>query len=143
MANFTKKITRTLKKSARKVRRFVCDTATVTKYSILLKAKDADLEEKYEELGKLSYLVSLGNDDSVTQRYNECLAEIEKLREEILEIRRKLAKARGEIVCTSCGSYVSPSKDICPSCGKSLARIEVDAPDAQEEPVETDEENNE
>ena len=128
MANFTNKITRTLKKGARKVRRFVCDTATVTKYSVLLKAKDADLEEKYEQLGKLSYLVSLGNDDTVKVKYDECLAEIQKIREEILEIRRKLAKARGEIVCTSCGAYVSPNKDICPGCGKSLARIEVEAP---------------
>ena len=133
MADFTKKITRTLKKGARKVRRFVCDTAKVTKYSVLLKAKDADLEEKYEELGKLSYLASCGNDESAQAKYNECLAEIQKLRDEILEIRRKLAKARGEIVCTSCGAYTSPSKEKCPSCGKALARIEVDAPDTNEE----------
>lgn len=132
MANIAKKFTRTVKKATRKVTKFASEAVNSTKYSIQIKAKGGDLEEKYEELGRLCYKRTKEDSEQLETLYNKCLEEIEVLNQEILELRRKLAHQRAEVVCPSCGIYVASSREVCPSCNAPLTRMEVDAPSSSD-----------
>lgn len=141
MANVANKITRTVKKVTRKATKTVGKTVNAAKYSVKLKAKQLDLDEKFEQLGKLFYEYKKNENEENKTRLDKCIAEIDVLNDELLELRRELAKAKNEIVCPNCGAYVSPSKDTCPSCDGSLERIEVTDPDTDSD-SDSDEENN-
>ncbi len=132
MADVVNKISRTVKKVARKTTKKVGEIANVTKYTVKLKAKDADLGEKLERLGKLYYSYIKNENEDVKAELDKCLKEVDELNAEIAEIRKAIAKAKDEIKCTKCGSYVSSSKEACPNCKTSLERIEI-APEANDE----------
>lgn len=134
MAEKANKFKRTVKKLARKTTKAVSKTVDTAKYSVKLKATEGDLNEKFEELGKLYYAYEKNKNEDAKAHLDKCLEEIEEIGKKLLEIRRELARAKGEIVCTKCGAYVSPNKDTCPSCNSTLERIEVVVAEPKAEP---------
>ena len=125
MGEKTNKFKRKVKKFARKTSKAVGKTVDTAKYSVKLKATEGDLNEKFEELGKLYYAYEKNKNQDAKVLLDKCLEEIEEIGKKLLEIRRELAKVKGEIVCTKCGAYASSNKNTCPSCGSTLERIEV------------------
>lgn len=125
MAEIIQKVARTVKKTAGKVSKKATELASVTKYSVKIKAKEADLNEKFEELGKLFYAFQKNGKDETEKLLNDCLSEIDAIGAEIATMKQKIAKAKGEISCPSCGEYASPSKEACPKCKAPLEHIEV------------------
>ncbi len=126
MSDILNTISHTAKKVARKTTKKVGEIANITKYSVKLKAKDADLGEKLEKLGKLYYSYTKLENEETKAKLDNCLKEVEALQEEIAELRKKVAEVKEEVECTNCGGYVPQGKTICPSCKKSLERIEIE-----------------
>ena len=128
MAEFIDKVSRTVKKTARKVAKKTTELASVVKLNIKIKSKEADLEEKQRELGKVYALYAEKATDELKERVEKARLEVSEIEEKIATLKAKLAKLNGDVLCTSCGEYVSSSKDFCPKCKASLERIVVDTP---------------
>lgn len=127
MANFVDRVGRAIKKTARKTSKKATEIVNVTKCNVQIKAKDVDLSEKFEELGKL-YYESLDNiSEEKKALIEKCISQIKEIEAQILALKEQAAKEKGDVKCTSCGSFVSSSKDVCPSCGASLERMEAEA----------------
>ena len=116
MAEIIKKVTGTVKKTAQNVGKKATDIANTTKQSVLLKSKNMELGKLLKELGTCYYaFVRESKETEEVQeaeaKLAECLAKVEKLKDEIALLRAKIAKEKGEFPCPSCGVYVSSSKE--------------------------------
>ncbi|MBO5375118.1 MAG: hypothetical protein J6A54_06720 [Clostridia bacterium] len=125
MAEIVKKVTRTVKKTANKVSKKATEIADVTKYSIKVKSKLADINEAFERLGGLYYAYTQSLTDEAKAELDGCVLEINTLKLELAQLKAQLARAKGEVRCKGCGEYVSASKENCPKCKATLERIET------------------
>ena len=138
MAEIVNRVSHTVKKVARKTSKKAEEIFNVTKYSVKIKAKEVDIEEKLEELGNLYYDYVKKPTEENKFLLDACVAEIDEIKNQIASLRKKIAKAKDEIACTSCGSYVSSSKQTCPKCKATLERMEIKSTES----VSEEQENN-
>lgn len=133
MAEIINRFSRTAKKIARKTTKKAEEILSVTKYNVKIKAREVDVDEKYEKLGNLYYTFVKNQSEENKAAVDACVAEIDALKEQIASFRKSIAEAKDEIVCTSCGNYISSNKATCPHCKISLERIEVNSAEENSE----------
>lgn len=102
MSDVVGKISRTAKKVVRKTTKKVEEIASVTKYSIKLKAKDSELEEKLEVLGKMYYSYVKREKKISRKEIRDYIKEIDALNEEIDELKAMIAEAKANDASEDC-----------------------------------------
>lgn len=76
-----------------------------------LDQKEQELQEKYCDVGK-----------SIMEKIEKENKEIDHMVDEVIQLKRKLVKAKGQIRCPNCHQYNEPGSSYCSSCGKKLER---------------------
>lgn len=125
MAEIVKKVTGTVKKTAKKVSDKATEVANITKQTVVLETKKRELNKKLKLLGTLYYDYSKNKTEENEQDVETCIFAIDELKKEIADLKLVIAKAKGDIACPKCGEYVSKSKDICPKCKSSLEHVTI------------------
>ncbi|MBQ7670980.1 MAG: zinc-ribbon domain-containing protein [Clostridia bacterium] len=98
----------------------VCDIANKTKIKFALANMQGDLDELYEELGRLYYseisdgVENLAKRDAIIAKIDTLKADMEILKAEVGTFPK-----RGKI-CPVCGKNVPKSSAFCPYCGKEF-----------------------
>ena len=92
------------------------DASAIAKIKIDIHNKETFLEKQYALLGKAFY--EAHKDEDIEEKVyftsiNEALAEVEKLRDELLA-------AQGSVECPSCGCKQPEEKAFCGDCGAAL-----------------------
>ncbi len=91
----------------------------IAKYKIKLATKQADLDEAYEELGRVLFIqISDGTD--MDEKIAALVAKADKLNTEIEKIQQEIAILQGKPVCASCGKVNAKSATYCGNCGDDL-----------------------
>lgn len=109
------------------------DVSGIAKLKLDIRAKEDFIKEQYMELGKTYYEMKKGTgaaEQAQFDRIDEALEEIEKMKLQILELK----KAR---VCPECGAQAADTAEYCSVCGAKLTVV-VGEPkeEVNEEPVE-------
>ena len=127
MAEIIEKVTGKVKTTAKKVGKKATELASTTKQTILLQTKNMELGKKMKLLGECYYAFvrAEGTAHEEEAKLAECLSAVDALKAEVADLKREIAKAKGNIACPKCGEYVSPSKETCPKCKSSLEHIAV------------------
>ena len=73
--------------------------------------KEQELQEKYCDVG-----------ESIMEKIEKENKEIDHMVDEVIQLKRKLVKAKGQIRCPNCHQYNEPGSSYCSSCGKKLER---------------------
>lgn len=112
------------------------DVSGIAKLKLDIRAKEDFIKEQYMELGKTYYEMKKGTgaaEQAQFDRIDEALEEIEKMKLQILELK----KAR---VCPECGAQAADTAEYCSVCGAKLTVV-VGEPkeEVNEEPVEEQE----
>lgn len=125
MDDVVNKVAHTVKRAAKSAGKGAKKLAGATKQAVLIKAKDSDLREKLEMLGRLCYAYSKNENSELKSKIDICLKEIDELNAQIISLKSKRTSKGAEIKCNCCGAYVSAKKEICPNCKATLERIEI------------------
>ncbi len=84
-----------------------------------LHIKEGKLEKCYAEIGKLYYLTKKeGEDHSV--EIDTFIMQIDKLTEDIGQLKMELSKLKNTRVCGECYAEVSKDCTFCPVCGEKI-----------------------
>lgn len=73
------------------------------------------LQEKYYDVGKY-----------VLEKIEKENREIDQLVDQVIEVKRELVRAKGEIRCPCCYQYNEPGSIYCNKCGRKLERKKED-----------------
>ena len=76
------------------------------------------IRKNYEVLGKYTYLSTVNEEDN-SESITKLCEDITAKKEELAELNRKIALAKGENIC-SCGAVNKNESKYCNSCGKEL-----------------------
>lgn len=79
---------------------------------------ERELLEKYCDVGKY-----------VLEKLEKENREIDQLVDQVIEVKKELVRARGEIRCPNCYQYNAPDSIYCSKCGKKLEEKEEDTYD--------------
>lgn len=116
------KLSGKLAKAATKAGDFAKETANTAKIKFALANLQGDLDEMYEELGRLHYNALISGspmtkkEDAVVEKIAQIKADIDVLKAEI-----EMGKAtKAENICPECGSKTTKKQSFCPYCGTKL-----------------------
>lgn len=80
---------------------------------------EQELLERYCDVGKY-----------VLEKLEKENKEIDQLVDQVIEVKRKLVKVKGQIRCPNCYQYNEPDSVYCCKCGKKLEKEEEDTYDS-------------
>lgn len=81
--------------------------------------KHAEIQEKYEELGRCLYIM-YKNDVDDTPRLQRLIADIDNAYQTAEESRRRIAQIHSLVECRECGAPSKTSANYCAGCGRRL-----------------------
>lgn len=116
LKNLVDKVGDTLSEAGRNLSATTKTVIDVTPLTLKLKEKESYLEKQYFELGILYYQ---DHEKDENPEYEQ-LARITAIRDEIKEVRSKIAEVRGKETCPSCGEYLEKGHTYCPHCGTKI-----------------------
>ena len=112
-------VSETISKMARGIAKGTNKVVESSKVSIELLEKKDDLKDMYAEIGKI--LVN-SSDDEIFEKLdikNKVVA-INKLNNEIVELKIKLSELKNTKKCPDCGANVSKNSAYCNICGSKI-----------------------
>jgi len=110
------KITKTVSEAADYTAREASKLTGIAKLKYKISAAKARLDNLYASLGRLKYDELKGNVPSGTT-YDELVAKIDKVKEEIDRYENELAELKNERLCISCHATIGIDMAYCPRCG--------------------------
>ncbi len=95
-----------------------------TKLKMSISEKETDIEEIYEEMGKAIYDSYKAGKD-VGKDFTKQSKQIDKLNEEIENMRVKIMYNKGLRTCEECGEVISVDSKFCVNCGKKQKPVKI------------------
>jgi hypothetical protein len=127
-----------LKKGAKKVTKQVVrktnDAVSQTKINFAINETESKVTEIYENMGRNIYREYLKSGEAEESMIESCI-QIDKLFEEIDDLKEKIAELKQSVKCTECGEYNKNGAAYCSTCGAQL-NTEQDSDDKPEEETE-------
>lgn len=131
MAEFFKNLTKKVTEVASNVSTKAKDVYDVTLLKIDLRKKEADLDECFEKLGRTYYLNLKNNGNN--EKVDALVEKAEKLSNEILELKNKIATLQNQKICVHCGSLIDKDVSYCGNCGQKVVANETAEDDSNED----------
>ncbi len=132
-----------VQKNAEKVTKQVVsktnDAVSHTKLRFAINETESKVTELYEEIGRAVYGEYLKTGEAGENMLDRC-ERIDKLFEEIDDLKEKLAELKQSVKCPACGEYSQNGSLYCPHCGAALNYDEKDVIEEAVEEVEEAEE---
>ena len=110
-----------------------------TKLKIAVADKEADIEEIYEAMGKTVY-DSYKKGEDVGKVFTKEAKKIDKIKNEIEEMNKKVLYNKGLRVCASCGEIIGIDNTFCQNCGEKQKPVKLKIDKKEEEKKETKQE---
>lgn len=111
VAEIIKKISRTVKSAAGYTKK----KASLAVLKATLKAREFDLDECFEKLGRAFFAQAKGkakNDEKIAN----LILKADELSFEIKTLKKEIAKNNEKVVCEHCGAVYDAKKECCPYC---------------------------
>lgn len=110
-----------------------------TKMKISISDKQNEIDEVYENIGKTVYDMYVKGED-VGKAFTKEAKKIDKIKNEIEEISKKILYNKGLRNCSSCGEVISIDSSFCELCGskQKVLRIKEEKKEEQENESKTD-----
>jgi hypothetical protein len=94
---------------------------------------NSQISKLYEVLGRLAYDAAKTEAD-ITAQSAQAISEIDEKREELCELKVKIAEARGKRICPACRTGNNADALFCDKCGQKLTFVaEPEVVDAADE----------
>ena len=94
------------------------------KLKLAIADKEADIEKIYEEIGKTVYDSYLAGED-VGKVFTKEAKKIDKISNEIEEMKKKILFNKGLRTCENCGETISTESTFCQSCGAKQKPVKI------------------
>lgn len=112
-------ISKNVRKAAKSATKKTSDAINRGKIRFALANMQSDLDELYEELGRLRYdSISLGAAHGA--REAAVIRKIDSLKADMEILKSELKKSSNENVCPECKKAVKPGLSFCPYCGERI-----------------------
>ena len=131
-----KKVKKGAKQVTKQVVRKTNDAVSHTKIRFAINETEGKVTELYEEIGRAVYGEYLKTGETSEDMLDRCVR-IDKLFEEVDDLKEKLAELKQSVKCPNCGEYNKNGSLYCSHCGAAIDYTE-DA-DAEEEIEKTEE----
>lgn len=79
---------------------------------------NTEINKKLKNLGDLTYSAAINETDE-SEKINTLIEEIKELKENVIELELKIAKAQNKKIC-SCGAINTIDSEYCKTCGKEI-----------------------
>jgi len=96
-----------------------------------IRSRNAALAKCFETIGRAYYKKERGTQEAPDGVIAAQMSEADRIKGEIAELRRQLAKLQGYAICQACGAQISEKSVFCPLCGVRLNAERSDNPDSQ------------
>ena len=106
-------------KTAAKAGRFAKETANTAKIKFALANLQGDLDEMYEELGRLHYNALISG-SVMTKKEDAVIEKIAQIKADIDVLKAELEMSKAANICPECGKKTSKGQSFCPYCGTEL-----------------------
>lgn len=105
-----------------------------------IRSLNTKLTRCYENIGRTYYRCEKGEGENCAETISAFIVEADELKAEIAQLRVKLARLQGCVVCPACNSQISDQSIFCPICGVKLPEQpkEEDTVHPEEEEEETE-----
>lgn len=113
-------VTRVAKTASQKTNNAV----TQTKLSYSVRETEHKIKNIYAEIGKSIYDAKKTGGEAPD--FDESFDKIDKMYEEIADLKVKIAELKESVQCGNCGEYCKAGSKFCPKCGASLTTIAED-----------------
>ena len=105
------------------------ELTNIARLCIIVKSNEAKLSSVFEEIGYMFYEAQSTGADH-TSDIASLIMKADKIKADIENIKKEIAKLKKVVICTSCGNEVSEEASFCPHCG---AKIEKPEPETCED----------
>ncbi len=105
------------------------ELTNIARLCINVKSNEAKLSSVFEEIGYMFYEAQSTGADH-TSDIASLIMKADKIKADIENIKKEIAKLKKVVICTSCGNEVSEEASFCPHCG---AKIEKPEPETCED----------
>lgn len=105
------------------------ELTNIARLCINVKSNEAKLSSVFEEIGYMFYEAQSTSADH-TSDIASLIMKADKIKADIENIKKEIAKLKKVVICTSCGNEVSEEASFCPHCG---AKIEKPEPETCED----------
>lgn len=98
--------------------------AKIAKLTVDLKAKEADLADCYERIGRLLFMQvkhSKKNDEKI----DSLIEKADLICTEMYSIKRRIAKLKDAKICKYCGAFINKNEQHCTECGQKIVANEA------------------
>ncbi len=93
-----------------------------TKLKMSISDKESDITDIFEEIGKAVYESYKGGED-VGKEFTKQGKKIDKLKDEIAEMNKKILFNKNLRICESCGETISLESKFCTNCGEKQKAV--------------------
>lgn len=93
-----------------------------TKLKMSISDKESDITDIFEEIGKAVY-ESYKSGEDVGKEFTKQGKKIDKLKDEIAEMNKKILFNKNLRVCESCGETISLESKFCTNCGEKQKAV--------------------
>lgn len=100
------------------------NAVTQTKLSYSAHETEGKIKSIYAEMGKKVYDACKAGGE--IPDFAESIEKIDKMYEEIAELKAKIAELKESVQCEKCGEYTKAGSKFCPKCGAALTTIAED-----------------
>ena len=105
------------------------ELTNIARLCINVKSNEAKLSSVFEEIGYMFYEAQSTGADH-TSDIASLIMKADKIKADIENIKKEIAKRIKVVICTSCGNEISEEASFCPHCG---AKIEKPEPETCED----------
>lgn len=90
-----------------------------TKINYAISANEEKIKDILAEVGKIVY-DEFESGSEFPEEMGQKLSIVKELKDEVEELRAKIADADGKTPCPSCGAYCSDDGEYCSKCGEKI-----------------------
>lgn len=91
-----------------------------TKLNFAINDAENKVKETYAKIGEKIYSEYLSGNTSV-EGLEDCFSQIDKLFEEINDLKEKMAELKDSVKCPKCGFYNAQGSEFCSKCGAAFS----------------------
>ena len=101
------------------------ELTNIAKLGISVKSNEAKLSSVFEEIGYMFYEAQSTGADH-TSDIASLIMKADKIKADIENTKKEIAKLKKVVICTGCGNEVSEEASFCPHCGAKIEKPEHD-----------------
>ncbi len=111
------------------------ELTTIAKLGINVKSNEAKLSSVFEEIGFMFYEAQCTGDDH-TSDIASLIMKADKIKADIENTKKEIAKLKKVVVCQNCGNEISEEAAYCSFCGAKVEKVEPETCSCEEESCE-------